>query len=82
MEFLLNDFWMPVERAVVTSLPKITEYTARAMKNSGHDCDGLINFANFLSYKSTANVASYMLATFFLVTIMHAIRLIDLRIVL
>lgn len=81
-EYLLNEFWCPVEMALMLGLPKLSLVTEKLMMSSGRDCNDITNFGKLLQSNSAFSAASYLLSSFFLMCALHATRCIDFRLLL
>lgn len=76
MEHIMNDFWFPLEASMIAFLPKVADYEACVLKQFGWKSPGMLRF---LKSDISHVMASYAMSLFFLVTMLHATRLIDLR---
>ncbi|GJQ86575.1 hypothetical protein Trydic_g7812 [Trypoxylus dichotomus] len=76
MEHIMTDFWFPLESSLMSLLPKIAAAEEDLLQQGGWKSTGV--FAP-LRYNGTQVIASYMLSIFFLFAVMHATRMIDLR---
>ncbi|KAI4464254.1 flavin monoamine oxidase [Holotrichia oblita] len=76
MEHIMTDFWFPLESSLMALLPKIAAAEEELLKQGGWESGGIFTP---LKYNGTQVVASYMLSLFFLFAVLHATRVIDLR---
>lgn len=75
-EHLVSDFWLPLEEDTMHLLPKIAEIEAELLKQGGFECETI---TEFLKQEQTQIAASYILSLYFLLSVMHATRVVDIR---
>lgn len=73
---MVNDFWLPLEEDVMHLLPKIADVEEELLRQGGFQCETI---TEFLRKEQTQIAASYCLSLFFLISVMHATRVVDLR---
>lgn len=76
MEHLVSDFWLPLEEAVIAAMPQIATFEIYLVRQSGWDIKVI---GDFFQKKIARILASYALSTFFLMSVLHATRIIDFR---
>lgn len=76
MEVLMNDFWWPLEASCISILPKIADFEQQILTQSGLSVTGILQL---LRNDTAAVLTSYLLSIFFLLSSLHATRIIDLR---
>lgn len=76
MEHIVNDFWIPLEEAAIAFLPKLAEYEEYILKQSGFNSDVV---TGFLKDEQICMCMSYVLSLFFFIGVLHATRIVDLR---
>lgn len=76
-EGMTVDFWLPLEAAAMENVPKLADLIDDMLSNDDWKCDVL---CNTLRNTTTRYVVSYSLSIFFLMAVLHATRIIDLRV--
>ncbi|KAK5646381.1 hypothetical protein RI129_004845 [Pyrocoelia pectoralis] len=79
IEFLMADFWCPLQAKFVAFVPKIPDYINDAMNTIGVDAGNVTDYLEILKSEEALIASSYTLSAFFLLSILHACRVVDYR---
>ncbi|KAF5298431.1 hypothetical protein FQR65_LT01209 [Abscondita terminalis] len=81
IEIAMTDFWCALQTKFVTFLPTIPDQIGDALNAIGLDCSAITDALEFLKTDEAQTVTAYVLSTFFLVSILHATRVVDFRLI-
>ncbi|XP_025834039.1 uncharacterized protein LOC112905577 [Agrilus planipennis] len=80
MEYILVDFWNPLENYLITTTPRVGESFYDFLQRSGIGCKIIFcDIADFLRCDVAAIMSSYTMSLFFLTCVLHATRVVDFR---
>lgn len=72
----MNDFWLPLDAAIAAFLPKVADFEKDILSQGGYEGEGILQC---LREENAKVVASYLMSIFFLISVLHATRMVDLR---
>ncbi|XP_030746666.1 uncharacterized protein LOC115875380 [Sitophilus oryzae] len=76
MEQLVTDFWFPLEKWVLESLPALANHIEESLSETEWSADAILDL---LKSHTLGFYVSYFMAIFFLLAALHASRTVDLR---